>query len=155
MARSHDDLYLSDAMTLGDYLPLLMMLVLAGIFAGASAVVSGLLAPRRPTPAKLAAYECGIVPEREPSERFPVKFYLIAMVFVLFDIEIIFMYPWAVIYGELRLFGFVEMLLFVATLLVAYVYIWRKGVLDWAPVRRTARRTVEPGAGAEPKAKAA
>ena len=130
-------------MTLADYLPLLMMLVLAGIFAGASAVVSGFLAPRRPTPAKLAAYECGIVPEREPSERFPVKFYLIAMVFVLFDIEIIFLYPWAVIHGELLLFGFVEMLLFVGALFVAYAYIWRRGVLDWRPERRPRRVVAE------------
>ena len=123
-------------MTLGDYLPLLCMLVLATAFGVMSLAVSFLLAPKKPSPAKLAAYECGIVPEREPAERFPVKFYLIAMVFVLFDIEIIFMYPWAVIYDELALFGFVEMLLFIVILLVAYFFIWRKGVLDWKPVRR-------------------
>ena len=126
-------------MTLGDYLPLLMMFVLATVFGVASLLASRLLAPQRPTPAKLAAYECGIVPEREPAERFPVKFYLIAMVFVLFDIEIIFMYPWAVIFDELKLFGFIEMLLFVVTLLVAYFYVWRKGVFDWKPVRRAVR----------------
>jgi NADH-quinone oxidoreductase subunit A len=129
-------------MTLGDYLPLVTMVVMAGLFAGLSLVVSTLLAPHHPTPAKLAAYECGIVPEREPSERFPVKFYLIAMVFIVFDIEIIFLYPWAVIFRELRLFGFVEMALFTATLLVVYVYIWRRGILDWKPVRRAARRDV-------------
>ena len=128
-------------MTIGDYLPLFTMFVLALLFAGLSVVVSSLLAPRRPTPAKLAAYECGIVPEREPAERFPVKFYLIAMVFVVFDIEIIFLYPWAVIFDELRLFGFVEMFLFAATLLVVYVYIWRRGVLDWRPVREAVAPT--------------
>ena len=127
-------------MTLADYLPLFMMLALSAVFAAMSAVVSGFLAPRKPTPAKLMAYECGIVPEREPVERFPVKFYLIAMIFVLFDIEIIFMYPWAVIFHELKLFGFVEMLLFVVILLVAYAYVWRKGVLDWKPVRQRRRQ---------------
>ena len=127
-------------MTIGDYLPLFMMLALSAVFAAMSAVVSGFLAPRKPTPAKLMAYECGIVPEREPVERFPVKFYLIAMIFVLFDIEIIFMYPWAVIFHELKLFGFVEMLLFVVILLVAYAYVWRKGVLDWKPVRQRRRQ---------------
>lgn len=127
-------------MTIGDYLPLFMMLALSAVFAAMSAVVSGFLAPRKPTPAKLMAYECGIVPEREPVERFPVKFYLIAMIFVLFDIEIIFMYPWAVIFHQLKLFGFVEMLLFVVILLVAYAYVWRKGVLDWKPVRQRRRQ---------------
>lgn len=130
-------------MTLGDYLPLLTMVILTSVFAGASLVVSRLLAPQKPTPEKLAAYECGILPEREPAERFPVKFYLIAMVFVLFDIEIIFMYPWAVIYHQLKLFGFVEMLLFVATLFVAYAYVWRRGVFDWGPPRRVPRRQPE------------
>lgn len=130
-------------MTLGDYLPLLTMFILSSVFAGASLVVSRLLAPQKPTPEKLAAYECGILPEREPAERFPVKFYLIAMVFVLFDIEIIFMYPWAVIYHQLKLFGFVEMLLFVATLFVAYAYVWRRGVFDWGPPRRVPRRQPE------------
>jgi NADH-quinone oxidoreductase subunit A len=137
-------------MTTGDYLPLVFILILATIFAGASFVVSYLLAPRKPTPAKLAAYECGILPEREPSERFPVKFYLIAMLFILFDIEIIFMYPWAIIYGELKLFGFVEMLLFIVTLLVAYGYIWRRGILDWKPLRRAEVRP--PAAGTERQA---
>ena len=127
-------------MTIGDYLPLFMMLALSAVFAAMSAVVSGFLAPRKPTPAKLMAYECGIVPEREPVERFPVKFYLIAMIFVLFDIEIIFMYPWAVIFHQLKLFGFVEMLLFVVILLVAYAYVWRKGVLDWKPLRQRRRQ---------------
>jgi len=130
-------------MTLGDYVPLFAMMVLGGLFAGLSLVVSGLLAPRRPTPAKLAAYECGIVPEREAAERFPVKFYLIAMVFVVFDIEIIFLYPWAVIFHEMRIFGFVEMLVFVGTLLFIYGYIWRRGILDWKPTRQAVRHAGE------------
>src|SRR5438309_6194806 len=130
-------------MTLGDYVPLFTMMVLGGLFAGLSLVVSNLLAPRNPTPAKLAAYECGIVPEREPFERFPVKFYLIAMAFVVFDIEIIFLYPWAVIFHEMKMFGFVEMLMFMGTLLFIYAYIWRRGVFDWKPTRQTVRPPAE------------
>ena len=130
-------------MTIGDYLRLLAMAILALLFSGLSYVISRLLAPRKPTPAKLAAYECGIVPTREPSERFPVKFYLIAMVFVVFDIEIIFLYPWAVIFHEMRIFGFVEMLVFVGTLLFIYGYIWRRGILDWKPTRQAVRHAGE------------
>ena len=86
---------------MAQYLPLLVMFVLAGVFAGVSFFASGLLAPRRPTAAKEAPYECGIVPDREPPERFPVRFYLVAMIFIIFDIEIIFLYPWAVIFRQL------------------------------------------------------
>ncbi|HKN91547.1 MAG TPA: NADH-quinone oxidoreductase subunit A [Acidimicrobiia bacterium] len=119
-----------------DYLPILVMLILASAFAAGSFVASTLLAPKRPTAAKLAPYECGIVPEYEPAERFPVKFYLVAMVFIVFDIELVFLYPWAVIFRRLELFGLVEMGLFLATVVVAFAYVLSVGALDWGPARR-------------------
>jgi NADH-quinone oxidoreductase subunit A len=119
-----------------DYLPILAMFVLAGLFAGASFMASRLLAPHRPTPAKEAPYECGIVPEREPADRFPVRFYLVAMIFIIFDIEIIFVYPWAVIYRQLHAFGLWEMVLFAVAVFVSFIYLIGNGALDWGPVRR-------------------
>jgi NADH-quinone oxidoreductase subunit A len=117
------------------------MLVLATVFAAASFAASSLLAPRRPTAAKLAPYECGIVPEHEPAERFPVKFYLVAMVFIIFDIELVFLYPWAVIFRqELKVFGLVEMGLFVGAVIVAYAYVLSSGALDWGPARKVGER---------------
>jgi NADH-quinone oxidoreductase subunit A len=118
-----------------DYLPILAMFILAGIFAGVSFFASRLLAPQRPTPAKEAPYECGIVPEREPAERFPVRFYLVAMIFIIFDIEIIFVYPWAVIYRQLGAFGLWEMVLFAVAVFVSFVFLIGNGALDWGPVR--------------------
>ena len=118
------------------YLPLALMFILAAIFAGLSFLASRLLAPSRPTPAKLAPYECGIVPDREPAERFPVRFYLVAMIFIIFDIEIIFIYPWAVIYKQLHAFGLWEMVLFAVAVFVSFVYLIGNGALDWGPVKR-------------------
>jgi NADH-quinone oxidoreductase subunit A len=114
-----------------DYLPILLLLFLATLFAGASIWIASKVGPRNPTPAKLAPYECGIIPERQPRERFSVKFYLIAMLFIIFDVEIIFFYPFAVITRELGLFGLAEMGVFIGLLGVAYFYIWRAGGLDW------------------------
>ena len=115
-----------------DWLPIALLLGLSMLFGVASLWVSSKLGhPRRPNPHKLEPYESGIVPERLPREQFPVKFYLVAMLFIIFDIEIIFLYPWAVAFGALRLFGFVEMALFIATVFVAYAYVWRRGGLDW------------------------
>ena len=119
-----------------DYLPILVMLILATVFAAGSFLASIFLAPSRPTAAKLAPYECGIVPEHEPNERFPVKFYLVAMVFIIFDIELVFLYPWAVIFRRLELFGLVEMGVFLATLIVAFAYVLSVGALDWGPARK-------------------
>jgi NADH-quinone oxidoreductase subunit A len=116
---------------LGQYLPIVLLLVLAAGFAGLSILASRLLGPRRPTPAKLAPYECGIVPERVPRERFPVKFYVIAMLFIVFDIETIFLFPWAVTFRQLGLFGLVEMAIFIGLVFVAYVYVWQRGGLEW------------------------
>src|SRR5205814_5128008 len=121
---------------MADYLPILALLLLAGLFAGLSFFASGVLAPSRPTPAKLAPYECGIVPDREPAERFPVRFYLVAMIFIIFDIEVIFLYPWAVIYKQLHAFGLWEMVLFAVAVFASFVYLIGNGALDWGPVRR-------------------
>jgi NADH-quinone oxidoreductase subunit A len=126
---------------LSEYLPIVILGALAFAFAVASLVVSALLQPRRPTPAKLSPYECGIVPEQEPSDRFPVKFYVIAMLFIIFDIETIFLFPWAVGFRQLGLFGLVEMAIFIALVFVAYVYVWKAGGLDWESGRRR-RETV-------------
>ncbi|HZQ26714.1 MAG TPA: NADH-quinone oxidoreductase subunit A [Acidimicrobiales bacterium] len=122
---------------MSDYLPIFTMLVLATLFAGVSFVASGIFAPRKPTAAKEAPYECGIVPTREPAERFPVRFYLVAMIFVIFDIEIIFLYPWAVIFHrDLRAFGLVEMLVFAVAVFVSFAYLISNGALDWGPAKR-------------------
>lgn len=116
------------------YLPVLVMLVLAALFAGLSFFVSGLLAPRRPTAAKEAPYECGIVPSREPPERFSVQFYLVAMIFIMFDIEIIFLYPYAVESGTLGVFGFWSIVVFSVIFFLTFVYEVARGGLDWGPI---------------------
>ena len=120
-------------MTLPAYLPILFLIVLSSLFAIASLLVASKLTPRKWTPAKLEAYECGIVPDKdEGNERFPVKFYLVAMLFIIFDIETVFLYPWAVNYNRLALFGLIEMGAFVGILLAAYLYVWKRGGLEWA-----------------------
>ena len=101
-----------------------------------SFIASQLLGPRRSHPAKTAPYECGIVPSREPPERFPVGFYVVAMLFIMFDIEIIFTYPYAVLHGTLGVYGFVEMVSFSAVFFVAFVYMVAKGALEWGPLQR-------------------
>ena len=116
------------------YVPALALFTLAMLFAVGSVVTGTLVGPRRYNRAKLDAYECGIeVPPQvdQGSVRFPVKYYLTAMMFIVFDIEIIFLYPWAVAYNSLGAFGLVEMILFIATVGVAYSYVWRRGGLDW------------------------
>ena len=127
-----------------DYLPIVVMFVLATLFAALSFAASILLAPKRPTSAKLAPYECGIVPEHEPAERFPVKFYVVAMVFIVFDIELVFLYPWAVVFRRLEVFGLIEMGLFLLAVIVAYGYVLSAGALDWGPARRVTARVVGP-----------
>ena len=126
------------------YLPLLVLLILAALFAGLSIVASKLLGPKRPTLAKSAPYECGIVPDREPAERFPVRFYLVAMIFIVFDIEIIFLYPWAVIYRQLGAFGLWEMVIFAVAVFVSFIYLIGTGALNWGPVKELTR-VVDPG----------
>ena len=124
------------------YLPIVTLLVLATLFAAVSFLVSALMAPKRPTKAKLAPYECGIVPTREPSQRFPVRFYLVAMIFIIFDIEIIFLYPWAVIYRQLYTFGLAEMVVFAVAVFVSFLYLISNGALDWGPAKRMAKVAV-------------
>jgi NADH-quinone oxidoreductase subunit A len=116
------------------YLPILGLLILGALFASGSFVASALLAPRkRPTDAKIAPYECGIVPEVEPPQRFPVRFYLVAMIFVIFDIEVVFMYPFAVVFRQLGGFGLIEVVVFSLTVFGALVYLVREGALSWGP----------------------
>ena len=131
---------------MGQYLPIIALMVLAVLFGAGSFLASGLLAPYRPNSAKEAPYECGIVPSRDNPERFPVSFYVIAMLFIMFDIEIIFTYPYAVLHGELGVYGFVEMVSFSAVFFVAFVYMVAKGALEWGPVARQLR--LEPSVGA-------
>src|SRR3984893_11967161 len=113
------------------YLPIVAMLVLATLFGALSFTASRLLGPSRPTSAKIAPYECGIVPSREPAERFPVRFYLVAMIFIIFDIEIVFTYPWAVVFGDLKTFGLVEMAVFAVAVFASFLYLVSNGALDW------------------------
>ena len=126
---------------MADYLPIFCMVVLATLFAGLSFLASKLLGPSKPTLAKEAPYECGIVPTREPAERFPVRFYLVAMIFIIFDIEIIFLYPWAVVFQrDLGTFGLVEMIVFAMAVFVSFVYLISNGALDWGPAKRSRPR---------------
>ena len=118
------------------YLPIFTLLVLAVLFAALSFVASKLLAPSKPTAAKEAPYECGIVPNVEPAERFPVRFYVVAMLFIIFDIEIIFLYPWAVSFGELGTYGLVAMIVFAAIVFISLLYEIAMGGLEWGPVRK-------------------
>ncbi len=113
--------------------PVVVLGAIAAFFAVFSVVAGSLSGPRRYNRAKLDAYECGIEPTPQPigGGRFPVKYYLTAMLFIIFDIEIVFLYPWAVAFDRLGVFGLVEMVLFIATLGIAYAYVWRRGGLEW------------------------
>ena len=115
------------------YVPILVLGALAAGFAVFSIVIGTVTGPKRWNRAKLQAYESGIEPTPQPpgGGRFPIKYYLTAMLFILFDIEIVFLYPWAVTFQKLGAFGLVEMVTFVVTVLIAYAYIWRRGGLDW------------------------
>ncbi len=121
---------------MSQYLPVITLMVLAILFGALSFVGSRLLAPRRPSAAKEAPYECGIVPSREPPERFPVGFYVVAMLFIMFDIEIIFLYPYAVDYQYLGVSAFWTMFAFSVVFFAAFVYVVARGALDWGPLRR-------------------
>jgi len=116
---------------LSDFLPILIMFIVAGTIGIGGAVVSWVAGPKKPSATKSMSYESGMVPIGSARIRFPVKFYLVAMLFIIFDVEIVFFYPWAVVYRQLKLFGFFEMLVFIAIFAVGYIYVWKKGVLDW------------------------
>ena len=116
---------------LDDYLPILILIGLALAFGLGSVVLSRLVGMKKPSAVKLAPYECGMPPVGSARERVSIKFYIIAMLFILFDIEAVFLYPWAVMFKKLGMFGFVEMGVFIAILLVGYIYVWKKGALEW------------------------
>ena len=122
------------------YLPILLLVVLALLFAIGSFVASRVLGPNgHLNPAKVGPYESGIAPVREPSARFPVRFYLIAMIFIIFDIEIVFLYPWAVIFHQLNSFGLVEVLVFAAVVFISFLFLVSNGALTWGPAKRLER----------------
>jgi NADH-quinone oxidoreductase subunit A len=113
------------------YAPLVLQLLIAAVLASLLVSLSSLIGWRKPSRAKQQPYECGMEPTGDAREPFSVRFYLVAMVFILFDVEAIFLYPWAFVFRDLKLYGFVEMMLYIAVLLVGYIYLWKKGALDW------------------------
>ena len=121
--------------TLGAYLPLLILLLVAGFIAALLVGLSWILGPKQPSNEKLSPYECGVNPVGTARDRFPIKFYLIAMLFIIFDIETVFLYPWAVMFRDqvmaIRGFLLSEMIVFIIILFVGYVYVWKKGALEW------------------------
>src|SRR5438105_77064 len=113
------------------YIAVLLVMIVALGISCAMLVLSRLLGPRKPSSKKLQPYECGMTPIGGARVRFSIKFYLVAMLFILFDVEAIFLYPWAVVHKSLGMFGFVEMAIFILVLAVGYVYIWKRGAFEW------------------------
>ena len=116
----------------GVYFPILVHFLIVVAIAAAMLGLSAWVGVKRPSREKLSPYECGIPPVGDARGRFSISFYLVAMLFILFDVEAVFLYPWAVVYKSLKWFGFVEMFLYIAILLAGYIYIWKKGALDWS-----------------------
>ncbi len=114
-----------------EYLPVLIMMIVAAIFGAGIILVGGLVRLRRPYKDKLIPYESGITPVGEPGIRFRISFYIVAMLFVIFDVEAVFLYPWAIVYNKIGLYALIEMLLFIVILLVGYIYAWKKGAFVW------------------------
>jgi NADH-quinone oxidoreductase subunit A len=114
-----------------EYLPILILFILATLLAGLVVIIGHAFGPRRPTSRKSQPYESGMIPIGPGTRRLPVRFYLVAVLFILFDIEIVFFFPWAVVFRQLGVFGLVEMLIFISILLVGYFYAWKKGALEW------------------------
>ncbi len=121
---------------MAQYLPILTMILLVMVFVAASFFASKLLTTKRPTKAKTASYECGIVSEDEPAERFPVRFYLVALTFIVLDVEIIFLYPFTTVFRDLGGYGLALMGAFLLILVVPFAYLLSVGALDWGPVRQ-------------------
>ncbi len=121
------------------YFPILLQMLIAMAVAGGMLVVSALVGKKVRDQVKEMPYECGMEPVGSSRERFSVKFYLVAMIFILFDVEAVFLYPWAVVYRQLKLFAFVEMFLFLALILAGFFYFWKKGALDWSVEDRSDR----------------
>jgi NADH-quinone oxidoreductase subunit A len=114
------------------YLPILVHFVMVALLAAAFLGLSSWVGVKRPTREKLSPYECGITPVGNARERFSVSFYLVGMLFILFDVEAVFLYPWAVVYRSLKWSGFIEMFIYIAILFAGYIYVWKKGALDWS-----------------------
>jgi len=115
-----------------NYIPVIIDLGLILLVAGGILLLSYLLGQHKRTREKLMPYECGMTPTGDARHRFSIRFYLVAMIFILLDVEVVFLYPWAVIFKELKFFGFIEMLLFVLIVVAGFAYLWKKGVLDWS-----------------------
>jgi len=122
---------MTDTVTLPQYLPIVILMMIALGFGLGTLLVGILLRPRRPYAEKLTSYESGNPPIGEPRQRFSIKFYIIAMLFVVFDVEAVFLYPWAVVFDKIGLYAFVEMMLFITILLIGYVYAWKKDAFTW------------------------
>jgi NADH-quinone oxidoreductase subunit A len=114
-----------------EYFPILVYMAIAIVFAIVAITASYLLGQRKPTFLKQSPYECGMTTVGSSFKRIPIKYYIIAMLFLIFDIEVIFLYPWAVVFKQLKVFGFVSMAIFIGILLIAYIYVWKKGALEW------------------------
>jgi NADH-quinone oxidoreductase subunit A len=121
----------SQGIVLNQYVSVLFLIGLAVFFALFAVGVSYLLGPRKVNPVKAAPYECGMITLGPTHEAIPVKYYIIAMLFLVFDLEVVFLYPWAVVFRQLGIFGFVEMMIFVFILLIGFIYVWKKGALEW------------------------
>ncbi len=114
-----------------NYIPILMFIVLAILFPIVTLAILKLIRPNLPYKAKLSPYECGVDPVYQPRERYTIRYYIVAILFVVFDVETVFLFPWAIRYDVLGLFGFVEMMIFLGILVVGFIWIWKQGALDW------------------------
>jgi len=114
-----------------DYLPILILILIAAAFAAIAIIVPSVLGPRNPNKMKQEPIESGMIPFSGAWRRFPVQYYMVAMLFIIFDVEVIFFYPWAVILGQLKVFGLIEMAIFVGILLIGFFYVWKKGAFEW------------------------
>ncbi len=116
------------------YLPIFIYLIVVAFIGSALIIASALIGRKNPSAEKLSTYECGMTPIKDARRRLDIRFYLIAMLFIIFDIEVVFLYPWAILFDrfEPMIFGFIEMLMFIVVLLLGYVYVWRKGALNWS-----------------------
>ncbi|MEE8110089.1 MAG: NADH-quinone oxidoreductase subunit A [bacterium] len=123
--------FFSDYTSIHPFIPVFIFLLVVAAFGAGTLIISAVIRPHRPDPEKLSPYECGIPPLVKAGEHFSIRFYIIAILFLLFDVEAPFLFPWAVVSSRLGLFGFIEMMLFLLILLVGYVYAWKKGALEW------------------------